>query len=134
MSNITYTFERNRIFTDPSITTHENVISKVDWLIHFTDGVSTSTAAGTTYIDTSNLENFIPIENITDENLFEMVLDKMGGENFINQLLQYHSDNVSNLTREKNFVIYYNKSGNYMNTGNVGNNATNIGIFEAPIL
>ena len=70
---ISYTFQKNRILTDPSIEGHENVISKVYWTITFFDGTSTSIAKGITDLNTADIENFIPIEEVNDSILARWV-------------------------------------------------------------
>lgn len=146
-NTISYTFKKIRVFTDPSIPDHENVISKVDWTVEFTDGVNKAIAGGTSNIDTSNLQNFIPAENVTDELLMQWCV----GDN-IKQLLEFHSKELEKLAKESKLVLYYGEAiqppqqihiPNQNNAGtfdiqnliaNDQNQPNSNEIFEAPIL
>lgn len=146
-NTISYTFKKIRVFTDPSIPDHENVISKVDWTVEFTDGVNKAIAGGTSNIDTSNLQNFIPAENVTDELLMQWCVG-----NNIKPLLEFHSKELEKMAKESKLVLYYgeaiqlsqqidmpnqNIAGTFDIQNLIANNQNQPSsneIFEAPIL
>ena len=112
---ISYTFQKNRILTDPSIEGHENVISKVYWTITFFDGTSTSIAKGITDLNTADIENFIPIEEVNDSILARWVIDSEGGEEFIATLKGIHVPMLKRKTEESKLNVYY-QDPNYIDT------------------
>lgn len=110
MVNLEYTFKKIKIFTDSSITSENDVISKVYWQITFTDGISNSIAMGSNFLDTSNLENFIPIDQITDDVLEEWIINANGGSSFIISLELIHGPIIERKTRESKLTTYYEDS------------------------
>ena len=107
MSDITYTFKKMKILTDPKVTGYENVISKIHWIITFTDGISESISAGVTNLNISNLEGFTPIENITDDIIEKWVIDTEGGDNFIQRLINIQTPILNKKTEESKLNVYY---------------------------
>lgn len=107
MDNITFTFKKVKILTDPSITTYPNVITRVYWSIVFTDGISESTAAGVTDLNTSSIENFVDIGDVTDNMLRDWVIAVQGGSAFIEMLKGIHAPVIAKKTEESKLVVYY---------------------------
>lgn len=107
MNEITYTFKKLKILTNPAIVGYDNVIAKVVWQIEFTDGTSNSAGMGETEFQFSNPETFIPIEQVTDEVLEQWVIEKEGGVQFINMLKNIHAPMIEKKNKEANLVEYY---------------------------
>lgn len=110
MDNITYIFKKTKILTDPSITSHENVISKVYWTFIFTDGLTESVASGVTDLNTSLLDNFVEIQNVTDDILKGWIISAHGGENFISMLKTIHAPIIAKKTAESKLVVFFEDS------------------------
>lgn len=105
--DITYTFKKTKVLTDPGITSHQNVISRVYWMITFSDGTSDSIASGVTDLNTSNIENFVEIGDITDNMLGSWVIAAQGGDAFINMLLGIHGPIIAKKTEESKLEVYF---------------------------
>lgn len=141
MENITYTFEKKQVWVDNSRPEYPNVISKVLWALKFTNGIESSSAMIETYFDTSTLINFITIDNVTDDILEQWVIEKEGGDAFINGLKSIHVNYINKMAIDSKLEAYYidssmsqnNGMPGYQNFGNAITNSTNE-IFEAPIL
>lgn len=111
-TDLTYVFKKIKILTDPSITDRANVISKIYWQLIFTDNVSTSVAMGATNLNTSNLSNFTPIEQITDQMYEDWVIANQGGQRFIDQLKSIHGPIIERKSAEAKLVVYYTDESN----------------------
>ena len=71
-----------------------NIVGKVDWTVTFTRNGATSSGAGDTLLDTDNVKYFIPIEEVTEQLAIQWVLEKEGGDNFIENLKRMHEQNL----------------------------------------
>lgn len=115
MSEITHTFKKLKVLVDPTITSHQNVISRIYWKITFTDGVSESAAIGATDVDVQNLDNFIEIQNVTDETIEKWVTAKEGGDTFIQMLSGIHTQIINRKTSEAQFTVYFEDPDEHVN-------------------
>lgn len=115
MSEITYTFKKLLVQTDPSIEEYNNVIKKIVWTLTFTDGVSESVGGGETILDTSDLSNFIEASEVTDKMIEDWVINKEGGSAFIETLLNIHRPIIERKTQEAGFDTYYKDEDYYKN-------------------
>lgn len=94
-----YTIEE--VYVYPSLNGRENVIERVFWNIDFHDGDFTSSALIETYLEVSgDLENFVDAEDVTDEQIYQWVLEKQGGSVFLDQLLEYHTEDLNRKKKE----------------------------------
>lgn len=107
MNDITYTFKKMAVLTDPSVEGYDNVIKKIVWRMTFTDGVSESIGMGETILDTSDLSNFINADEVTDEILEDWVINKEGGTSFIDTMINIHRPHIERKTQEDGLVTYY---------------------------
>lgn len=67
-----------------------NVVGKVDWSVTFTKNSATSTGAGETLLDVDNINNFIEIDDVTEQMAIDWMLQKEGGDAFIQRLQKMH--------------------------------------------
>lgn len=87
-------------FKITNIKVFSNAIEKdricfVSWLIEFEKQGFISVGAGETVLDTSStVENFIPIENVTQEQIKSWVINKEGGDSFMEVLTKIHETNL----------------------------------------
>ncbi len=89
-----YTFKITNIKAFSSAT-EKNRICFISWLIQFEKQGFISVGAGETVLDISTtIENFIPIEDVTEEKLISWVVSKEGGDAFITMLTQIHESNI----------------------------------------
>jgi hypothetical protein len=68
----------------------QNVVVLVGWTLRFTKGEFESIAGGESVMDTSNLAEFTPLEQITLAQLEQWVVAAQGGEQFMNEMRAYH--------------------------------------------
>lgn len=67
-----------------------NVVGKVDWAVTFTRNSAASTGAGETLLDVDNLQYFISIDEVTEQLAIKWMLEKEGGDAFIERLQKMH--------------------------------------------
>jgi hypothetical protein len=71
---------------------HSDVIGLVRWAVEFQKGSFVSRAVVETLLDTSNLNNFVPITQVTREQVLSWALAAQGGEEFVEQHLRPHHE------------------------------------------
>lgn len=87
---INHTFKAHSLRAVPDYNGQQNVVVLVGWSIRFTKGEFESFAGGETLLDTSNLAEFTPLEQITLAQLEQWVVAAQGGEQFMNGLRAFH--------------------------------------------
>lgn len=88
--SINQTFKAHSLRALPSHNGQQNVVVLVGWSILFTKGGFESVACGETALDTSNITDFTPIEQVTLAQLEQWVVAAQGGEQFMNDLRFHH--------------------------------------------
>lgn len=79
----------------PQVGDLTNVIAKVSWTVAFERVGFTSFGAGETVFDTGNIEQFTPIDNLSEAQVISWVISKEGGDQFLEMLSQIHGTNIT---------------------------------------
>lgn len=106
---ITVVKELDKVFVYPEYENVTNVIRKINWILKFQKGSKESIASGETLIDFDPAFEFIDIDQLSDEQIVDMALDKEGGQQFVDYLLRCHSDNLVYLESLDGLVEYERK-------------------------
>lgn len=69
---------------------YENVIAKVGWSIEFERDGFTSLGLGETTFDVDGIQSFTPFDQVTKEQIVAWVIEREGGQAFLNMLAQVH--------------------------------------------
>lgn len=88
--SINHTFKAHSLRAMPSHNGQQNVVTLVGWSFRFTKGEFESFAAGESTLDTSDLTDFTPLEQITLAQLEQWVVAAQGGEPFMVRMRAYH--------------------------------------------
>lgn len=87
---VSHTFKAHSLRAVPDYNGQQNVIVLVSWSIQFTKGGYQSTGGGETILDTGNLVEFTPLDQVTLAQLEQWVIAAQGGEQFMNELRYHH--------------------------------------------
>lgn len=79
---------------------HQNFISTVDWTIVFSDGIYTSEARLITTLPLTEVEEFVPIEKVSKEQLLTWCINNEGGAEFLSQITEMHRRHIDFLKRQ----------------------------------
>jgi len=94
MSEITHTFKIQRVQTLPQVNEHTNVVVRVHWTVEFlADGIQ-SLGAGDTVLDTTAIESFTPVDQITEQQMVDWVVAAEGGQAFLDSLGNFHAQQI----------------------------------------
>ena len=74
----------NTVDVKPNEEGHDDVIYNVHWSVSKEDGDYSASSYGTQGIDTSNLSNFKPFDEVTSDMVKGWVIDAMGEEEVAN--------------------------------------------------
>jgi hypothetical protein len=86
---------------------HSDVIGLVRWAVEFQRGGFVSYAVVETLLDTSNLNNFVPIAQVTREQVLSWALATQGGEEFVEQHLRpYHEAELEAQEHRSGLTVY----------------------------
>lgn len=78
----------------PSINGCINAIKRIVWHVIFEkDGIQ-SQGAGETYLNDPVAESFIPIDQLTDQQVIDWVVEKNGGANYLAEIRAYHEQDI----------------------------------------
>jgi len=91
--NQTFKITSVRVF--PQLGENENVIAKVEWTVIFERNGFTSVGAGTTLFDVEGIQGFTPFDQVTKEQLVSWVIEREGGQVFIDALSVFHSSMIA---------------------------------------
>ena len=80
----TYTWDCKTVDTYPTHDSHSDVVYNVHWRVTKEDGEFTASSYGTQSIDTSDLTNFKPFDELTSDMVKGWVIDAMGEEEVAN--------------------------------------------------
>jgi hypothetical protein len=85
----------------PQVGTHSNVVARVHWGLEFERDGFTSVAFIETFLNTSALESFTPIEQLSKEQVLQWAYDAQDGDRLIAEqsfhhdlMLQYEANRV----------------------------------------
>lgn len=81
----------------PTVQGLENVIAWVKWDIVFSKDDFKSIGTGETYLDIPNPDNFIDVLAVSKEQIKQWVIDKEGGNSFINMLADIHAPMLNDM-------------------------------------
>lgn len=87
-----YTFEIKEVLGYPELNGFSNVIATVEWLVTFEQDGGISFGGGKTSLDTSTIDQnlYVDIQDVSEQQIIDWVIQKEGGEEFINQLIEVH--------------------------------------------
>ena len=102
---ITYTFEANKVLAAEVLNEYTNVFKKIYWTITFTDGINESKAAGETWLDCNNIENFIEATSVTDAMMETWVIEDLGTQ--WTNLINNHTSILQQQAAEHELSTYY---------------------------
>jgi hypothetical protein len=89
---------------------YDDVITQFDWAIVFTDGVSESASAGRTTMPLPPPGITLkPIDEVTDEDYLEWVLQDIGASTW-ESMQQVNTQRCERLTRELEYQVHYDVS------------------------
>tara|TARA_E500000318_G_scaffold109753_1_gene123446 strand:+ start:1259 stop:1588 length:330 start_codon:yes stop_codon:yes gene_type:complete len=98
-------YQIDEVHVYPELNGRQNVIERVVWILNFHDGDFTSSANIETYLEVSgDLDDFIDADDVTDEQIYQWVLEKQGGNAFLDMLLQMHTENLTELKKQAQLV------------------------------
>ena len=100
--NIEFTIKKVYVF--PQRGEHTNVIGKLDWEVRLSEGLAESMGMGETLLDVDNIANFVPAEQVTNEQMIEWVKAAEGGEAFLMTLRQIHAPHIALKSRQLGLV------------------------------
>jgi hypothetical protein len=83
-----------------------NVVGLVRWTIQFERGPLMSVAGVETLLDTSDIQNFIPIEQLTKEQVLAWAYSAQGGEGFVDVIRQHHENDLDQQEQRLGLVVY----------------------------
>ena len=81
---IGYTWDVSTVDTYPTHDSHADVVYNVHWSVSKEDGDYSARSYGTQSLDTSDLSNFKPFDEVTSEMVKGWVIDAMGEEEVAN--------------------------------------------------
>jgi hypothetical protein len=99
-------FTKQKVLTIPEYEGRSNVISRVYWEMVFSDEGYESVAAGVTDFELNNLEDFKVIEEVTDEDLQQWVIEASFGSNWAEFVAQ-HQSQIDFQKVEKDLTEHY---------------------------
>lgn len=104
MTNISKQLHRVDVFPERDGLT--NVIGRVFWAVVFErDGVA-SAGGAETLLAVDNIATFIPIEQLTKEQILEWAFEAQGGDAFVQQIQPYHEQQLDWMVKCKGLVEY----------------------------
>lgn len=103
---ITHTFTKKKVFVTQEIEGHPNVITKLEWVFTFTDGVSKSTGAGAVEIKVNDASEYLYADTVTDADLEQYVIDNAIGLEWGN-FVAFHEQRVKELSKESSWEVFY---------------------------
>jgi hypothetical protein len=90
--NITKTLAA--IYVLPEFNGYQNVIRRVMWGIQFEDSGHISEATVDTVLPIDSIEQFIPANQVGNEQVLQWAYDAQGGAAFLAQLEPFHTDQI----------------------------------------
>jgi hypothetical protein len=85
---------------------YPNVIGLVRWAIHFERESLVSVAGVETMLETNNIQNFTPIEQLTREQVLDMAYTAQGGAGFLATIQPYHEEDLDQQEQRVGLVPY----------------------------
>lgn len=83
----------------PKIGEHANVVAFVQWGLCFSRNGHESVAMIATYLPLNDLSNFIPVQELTKDQIIDWCVSVEGGEHFINNLTHIHNRQLDVMER-----------------------------------
>lgn len=83
----------------PQIDPHTNVVAFVQWGLSFSRNGHESVAMVATYLPLNDLSNFIPVQQLTKDQIIDWCVAVEGGEQFINNLTHIHERQLDVMER-----------------------------------
>jgi predicted transcriptional regulator len=100
--NIQFTIKKIYVF--PQSGQFTNVIGKLDWEVRVSEGLAESFGVGETLLNTDNITNFVPVEQVTEAQMIEWLKQAEGGEQFLQTLQAIHAPQVAWKARQFGLV------------------------------
>ena len=99
-------FNITEIYVFPAIGEYTNVVGKVIWKYYAEQDEVRAFGAGETLLNVDNIENFVDIESLTEDDIIDWVIATEGGEAFKAALRTNLQPIIDQLIREKGLVAY----------------------------
>jgi hypothetical protein len=91
--NITYKLYEVGVL--PTVGGHQNVVARVRWGIEYEESGVVSMAAGESLLNVNDIQSFIPIEQLSREQVIDWAFATHGGDSFLQTMLTYHTQQVN---------------------------------------
>lgn len=96
----------NLLEVSPSVGDFNNVVARVHWEIVFTDGEYVSRGGGVTVLNTADIVDFIPTEQLTEAKVAEWVDQDLQAQAFKQQLIDYHTNAINDQKARATLVVW----------------------------
>lgn len=90
----------SNVKTLATVGNNENVVAVIDWIIEFSTENGKSFGAGQTLLDTADIQNFIPLSELTKDLVVQWFITKEGGRDFLDMLCAEHGAII-----DRNFIV-----------------------------
>jgi hypothetical protein len=85
---------------------HQDVVGLVRWAVQFERNALVSVAGVETLLDTSNIQDFTPVEQLTKEQVLAWAYSAQGGDAFVEVIRQYHENDLDQQEQRLGLVTY----------------------------
>lgn len=106
---ISYNLILKSVSVYPLLGNYENVVKRVIWNIEFFDTEYPdvkSVGSVDTMLNTDDINSFIEIENLTNDDILIWALETQGDQDFINSIQSFHEERLQRLIIESQLVKY----------------------------
>ncbi len=79
----------------PQVGGHKDVLAQINWIIEFEKDGFTSIGAGETMFDVSAIKSFVPLDQVSKEQVVAWLVAKEGGDAFIEMLAGIHGKMIA---------------------------------------
>jgi hypothetical protein len=90
----------SNVKTLAAVGNNQNVVAVIDWIIEFSNEKGISFGAGQTLLDTTDIQNFIPLSDLTKDLVVQWFITKEGGRDFLDMLCAEHEAIIA-----RNFIV-----------------------------
>lgn len=102
----TITKRLNQVYVYPDFEGKQNVIKKVVFSIDFKREDCVSTAIVEAILDTTNLQEFVEIDLLTDDQIIQWAFEKEGGDALLQNIQPHHEAHLDYLVLSSGTVEY----------------------------
>jgi hypothetical protein len=91
---ITVRFSIQQVHVFPEKNGFKNVVGMIQWAVAVEEDGAISSGCGETVLDI-NFSSFKPIEDCSEEQMIEWVVQREGGQPFVDQLIKIHGSQLA---------------------------------------